>query len=591
MTSPTMMIKWLGITFVLLHAGALVQANGDRPGCWTRWYDRDNPSGDGDFENLSNLRNENPMEICPVPIEIEAETITGGSVASTGDVINSFDTTVGFICINAEQASGGCSDYRVRFRCPLNFCPIEECWTPWLDRDNPSGLGDFETLPDLHKENPWKICKHPIQIEVQTTSGNSLGSTGDVIYAADTDVGFVCRNCDQPEGSHCTDYQVRFLCSLEFCQPKECKTAWFDRDNPSGNGDFELLENLQNENPNEICEFPVDIEVKTVAGNTLFSTGDIISILDANTGFVCLNDDQPSGTCSDYQVRFTCPNDFCKENECWTPWLDRDNPSGTGDFETIDQLRLDFPHQICPAPFEIEAETIHGFSVAATGDVIHVADVETGFICKNHDQRHGVCSDYRVRFRCPLDFCKPPECWTRWFDIDNPDNQGDFERTCKIRLRYPWEICDMPIGIEALTTANATVDSTGDVIHATDPETGFICKNSDQNGGRCSDYQVRYKCPLSFCYPQVCYTEWYNVDQPSGTGDFELLSRLKPKNPDICKNPISVEVVTADNDIPFAHTGQISFIYSLSEGFACRNEDQKDKRCLDYKIRFGCLCE
>lgn len=58
--------------------------------------------------------------------------------------------------------------------------------------------------------------------------------------------------------------------------------------------------------------------------------------------------------------------------ECWTPWLDRDNPSGAGDYETISDLRQKYPCKICATPLQIEVETIHGFSVAATGDVIHV---------------------------------------------------------------------------------------------------------------------------------------------------------------------------------------------------------------------------
>ncbi|XP_051934898.1 mucin-5AC-like isoform X1 [Hippocampus zosterae] len=587
MTSP-MMTKWLGITLVLLHTANHVQAGGNHKKCWTKWYNHDNPDNNGDYETLSKLRRENPMEICDVPIQIEARTLSGGSVDSTGETIHKSDTKTGFICRNVDQSRGICSDYEVRFLCPLTFCHPEECWTPWFDRDNPCGYGDFETLPDLHKEYPWKICKHPIKIQIKTTSGANVSSTGDVILAADTDVGFVCRNCDQPHDGHCADYKVRFLCPLEFCKPQVCKTPWYNRDNPNETGDFELLKELQFENPNEICPFPLDIEVKTVDGNSLSSTEDIIAVVDANTGFICKNDDQKSGTCSDYQVRFICPIDFCKEHECWTPWLDGDNPSGAGDYETISHLRHKYPCKICATPLQIEVQTIHGFSVAATGDVIHVADVETGFICQNYDQKAGSCSDYRVRFRCPLDFCNPPECWTVWFDVDDPDNEGDFEEISKIWEQFPSEMCHMPSSIEARTKCGASVDSTGDVIYIADTETGFICKNSDEK--RCSDYEVRFKCPLTFCYPDVCYTPWFNHDDPRGTGDYELLSHLRPKN-HICDNPVDIQVVTAYDNYPFSHTGQIPYIYSATEGFACRNEDQNNHRCYDYKVRFGCPCQ
>ncbi|XP_049581757.1 mucin-5AC-like isoform X1 [Syngnathus scovelli] len=585
-----MMIKWLGITIALLHAGNYVEASGNLAECWTRWYDRDNPSGVGDFEILSRLRLENPMEICPVPIQIEARTVSGDSVNSTGETISAFDTTRGFICVNADQATGSCSDYEVRFQCPLNFCPLEECWTPWFDRDNPLGHGDFETLPDLHKEYPWDICEHPIKIEITTTSGDDVSSTGDVILAADTDVGFVCRNCDQPYGN-CTDYQVRFLCPLEFCKPKVCMTSWYDQDDPTDAGDFELLQKLQFGNPNEICPFPLDIEVNTVAGNSLSSTGDVIAVVDATTGFICKNDDQKSGQCSDYKVRFICPNDFCKEQECWTPWLDRDDPSGAGDYETISKLRCKYPYKICQTPIQIEVQTVHGFSVASTGDIIQVADVNTGFICENYDQEDGTCADYRVRFKCPLNFCKPPVCWTEWFDVDDPNQQGDFEKISTIREQFPLRICDVPASIEARTKSGASVDSTGNVIIVADTVTGFICKNSDQKNGNCSDYEVRFECPIKFCHPNLCYTPWFNHDNPYGTGDFELLSDLKQYYPDICEHPVDIEVVTAYYDYPFMYTGQTPYKFSPTEGFACRNQDQTNKQCYDYKVRFGCLCE
>lgn len=50
--------------------------------CWTNWYDRDNPSGTGDWELLSNLRNENPGQICANPIAIEARTVDTNTPAT-----------------------------------------------------------------------------------------------------------------------------------------------------------------------------------------------------------------------------------------------------------------------------------------------------------------------------------------------------------------------------------------------------------------------------------------------------------------------------------------------------------------------------
>lgn len=50
-------------------------------------------------------------------------------------------------------------------------------WTPWFDRDNPSGNGDYETLAELIKEGN-KICTGPARIDCQTTAGIPASWTG-----------------------------------------------------------------------------------------------------------------------------------------------------------------------------------------------------------------------------------------------------------------------------------------------------------------------------------------------------------------------------------------------------------------------------
>lgn len=57
--------------------------------------------------------------------------------------------------------------------------------------------------------------------------------------------------------------------------------------------------------------------------------------------------------------------------ECWTDWFDRDDPTGTGDWETLYNLRLENPGKICDKPVDIEARTLSGLTVAAAGDVIY----------------------------------------------------------------------------------------------------------------------------------------------------------------------------------------------------------------------------
>uniref|UniRef100_A0A8C6WIJ6 WxxW domain-containing protein n=1 Tax=Neogobius melanostomus TaxID=47308 RepID=A0A8C6WIJ6_9GOBI len=291
----------------------------------------------------------------------------------------------------------------------------------------------------------------------------------------------------------------------------------------------------------------------TIGGQPVSSTGDIIDTSDTEKGFICKNSDQIKGRCSDYQVRFLCPTDFCPPPPgCWTDWFDRDNSSDTGDFEILIELRKENPGKICNNPLQIHVLTIGGQPVSSTGDIIDTSDTEKGFICKNSDQKKGRCSDYKVRFLCPIDFCAPPPgCWTDWFDRDNPSDKGDFEILINLRKENPGKICNNPLQIQVLTTGWLPVSSTGDIIDTSDTEKGFICKHSDQIKGRCSDYQVRFECPIDFCPPsQRCMTDWFNRDDSTGKGDFEILIELRKENPGkICNNPLQIQVLTTGGNL------------------------------------------
>lgn len=66
---------------------------------------------------------------------------------------------------------------QILFICALAVsCHCETyCWTKWLDRDNPSVTGDWETLGDFTQT---QVCPKPVGIECQTVGGQSYESTG-----------------------------------------------------------------------------------------------------------------------------------------------------------------------------------------------------------------------------------------------------------------------------------------------------------------------------------------------------------------------------------------------------------------------------
>ncbi|XP_071958006.1 uncharacterized protein [Antedon mediterranea] len=87
-------------------------------------------------------------------------------------------------------------------------------WTRWFNYDDPTYIGDFETVSDLYGEYPDEMCENPTAIECQTASGLPYTATGeDVTCSASS--GLKCKNVDQPNRK-CSDFKVRFICSDEY---------------------------------------------------------------------------------------------------------------------------------------------------------------------------------------------------------------------------------------------------------------------------------------------------------------------------------------------------------------------------------------
>lgn len=120
----------------------------------------------------------------------------------------------GLVCRNSDQSDRYCQDYRVRFLCPagtisysqstcVNYCP-----TRWLDRDNPSGVCDCETLKDF---SPSQTCPNPVGIKCRHRSTRKDYQDVGQKMICNQRSGGICWNRDNP-GNPCKDYEVQFLC-------------------------------------------------------------------------------------------------------------------------------------------------------------------------------------------------------------------------------------------------------------------------------------------------------------------------------------------------------------------------------------------
>ena len=77
---------------------------------WTNWLDRDDPTGDGDYEHRADYAQQ---EVCETPLAIDARARGSGS-----QEVTHVDLNYGFWCNNEEQTSGDCADFEVRYCCP-----------------------------------------------------------------------------------------------------------------------------------------------------------------------------------------------------------------------------------------------------------------------------------------------------------------------------------------------------------------------------------------------------------------------------------------------------------------------------------------
>lgn len=137
----------------------------------------------------------------------------------------SYSASEGLLCLNSEQKWRQCEDYKVMFTCTGQFC---------------SGMWHNKKLYNLHL-----FQGKTFRVELSSF----IIDNGALMCKNTLNVGF-------------------FDLSLFI----ECRTRWFDHDDPNGNGDYEVLSDLLHIYPREICPRPIAIEVQTISGEPVSNT-------------------------------------------------------------------------------------------------------------------------------------------------------------------------------------------------------------------------------------------------------------------------------------------------------------------------------
>ncbi len=99
-------------------------------------------------------------------------------------------------------------------------------WTEWIDKDQPGGTSDAETLPSILQSGSYpSVCSSPSKIEAryqtggswQTITPESASSAPNVFRFFNAVDGLQCYNADQSASNKplCVNYQVRFYCETD----------------------------------------------------------------------------------------------------------------------------------------------------------------------------------------------------------------------------------------------------------------------------------------------------------------------------------------------------------------------------------------
>jgi hypothetical protein len=149
----------------------------------TPWLDRDNPSGKGDYEGTKSL------------LSLECRLKGTSRMITTGNPQGYHcELPRGGWCVNDEVPGGSCRDMEVRY----SWVQATSGTTPWLDRDNPSGKGDYEGT------------KHHLSLSCRLKGNQQAVTTGNPQgYHCELPRGGWCVN-NQVPGSSCKDMEVRF---------------------------------------------------------------------------------------------------------------------------------------------------------------------------------------------------------------------------------------------------------------------------------------------------------------------------------------------------------------------------------------------
>jgi len=187
----------------------------------------------------------------------------------------------------------------------------------WINLSIPDGGVENETFAAAMNANTTLVptllsnCAAPGALEAHAVGvpASFAFNTGEMAQLPDRlrtfnlKEGLVCVNSDQEPGHQCSEYSVRYLCSVSGIDGTPTWSDWYNTDSASGDGDHE--ERFKHQN---ICGgvAPIAMEVQAVISGwplILMAPNDRLARF-SPFGLTCNASDQVDGKCSNYVVRY-----------------------------------------------------------------------------------------------------------------------------------------------------------------------------------------------------------------------------------------------------------------------------------------------
>ncbi|XP_069480100.1 mucin-2-like isoform X3 [Ambystoma mexicanum] len=360
------------------------------------------------------------------------------------------------------------------------------------------------------------------------------------------------------------------VCVEELCY----WSGWFNTSKPTlhpSSGDFESMDAIREVN-SSVCENPTAIECQAshMPNIPLDSIGQIVTC-NTSAGLVCYNRDQDMPICYDYVVRIKC----CSSAPC----------SASGSAST-------------PVSLSTHLSTAEKDSLATSLQTSMITSTTTA---KSDSSSTGHTSSSIVTSTPQCEHLLEKCLWSPWLNVSNPAGaSGDYETFQKLR-QSGIDVCYAPSDVEcrAKEYPNAALGSLSQVVTC-DTNTGLTCKNEEQSGSQCLDYEIRFLCctyaPCDAPSTVDCkdvknvptWSDWYNVDTPnSGGGDFETIANIESSGLAVCDAPTDIECESVNLAVSNAPPQVVSC--ELASGLTCNNSLQNTGLiCFDYRVRFQC---